>query len=611
MLFNDFAILLERVEETASRNDITQLLVGFISNAEVKDVQIALYLLQGRVAPLFVDCEFNFSEKGLLKILIDIAKFEKTSLEIEKLRNDSGDIGLVAFELLRKIRSRGKGHSLESVYEHLWSLANTNGVGSQAKKADLVSLFIQELSPLEAKYYSRIVSGKLRLGASDRTVLDSLSFVISGDKSNRDLLDNLYGVAPDLGVISYSVLSKGVSVKNPLPVVGMPIHPRLVERVQSFGEVFERLGDEFLIQPKLDGLRCQVHKGVDYKLQSSEGVIWADYLDKESEDAIGLFGEVKNDEIRIFSRKLEDLTPMFPEVVEEIRMMSQKSFILDCEIVGWDEKTRRFAKFQETMTRKRKYAVAEAKNAVPVQLHAFDIIELNGENLIPYDLTERIDLLNEVFRSSPQNKIVKLVETTRITKNKDLLAAFDKAVSFGLEGLIAKSLKGPYQPGKRNFDWLKLKRSMDKKLVDTVDVVIMGYYYGSGKKTTFGMGALLGGVYNSKTETIESVTKIGTGITDSQWRVIAKRVKSCVVKEMPKQYSVAKELYPDRWLAPEIVCAVEADEITVSKLHRAGAIKGAGLALRFPRLIDFDRDKNPQQATWSDELRKMYKMRVA
>ncbi|MCB9790915.1 ATP-dependent DNA ligase [Candidatus Nomurabacteria bacterium] len=612
MLFSDFSLLLEKIEQTSSRNEITEFLVEFISKSEIRDVQIAMYLIQGRVAPLFVDSEFNFSEKSLLKVFKDLVRQEKISINTDQLRNELGDIGLVASELFNKVsKSRGK-KSLHDVYENLWSLTNAVGTGSQAKKTHHVLSILHHFSPLEAKYYSRIVAGKLRLGASDRTVLDSLSFIFGGDKSNRDLLDDSYGVDPDLGLIAYNTVLKKTSSKKPMPTVGVPVFPRLVERVQSFEEVIDRLGDEFFIQPKFDGLRCQVHKGVGYKFQTHKSRIWIDYLKDGSESGMSLFGGSEEESgVKIFSRKLEDLTQMFPDVVDQIKKMPQKSFILDCEVVGWDEKVSRFATFQETMTRKRKYAVSDAKDAVPVQLHAFDIIELNGKSLIPADLEDRIKKLKNVFAQAPKNHVVKLVQTTRIKSVKALHSEFEKAVSLGLEGIIAKSLKGGYQPGKRNFEWLKLKRSMDKKLVDTVDVVIMGYYYGSGKKVDFGMGALLGGVYNSETETIESVTKIGTGITDEQWRIIAERVKLCEVEEKPKKYSVSKELYPDVWLSPEIVCAVEADEITVSKIHRASRIDGAGLALRFPRLLDFDRDKRPENATWSSELRSMYEMRFS
>ena len=174
----------------------------------------------------------------------------------------------------------------------------------------------------------------------------------------------------------------------------------------------------------------------------------------------------------------------------------------------------------------------------------------------------------------------------------------------GLEGVIVKDVDGGYSPGARDFEWIKIKKSIDNNLVDTVDLVVLGYYLGSGKRSKFGIGAILGGVYNPDSETYESVTKIGTGITDEQWGTIKGRLDTIVVKEKPKNVAIEGIMKPDVFVSPEVVITVDADEVSVNRKSESVA---RGLSLRFPRLIEFDRDKNPEDATTIDELLLMKK----
>lgn len=646
--------LLEKIEKLSSRNEITQLLVEFIQSASLEESQILAYIITGRLTPTFVAAEFNFSEKNLIKVLGNLYGERG---DITLLRKELGDIGLVTEKVLSEVGSGSEVQPLTEVYKMLWELLKISGKGSVLAKQELVTKFFTRLTPAEGKYFAKIVVGKIRLGVSEMTFLDALSIFKVGDKSLREKLDLVYGVNPDLGSLVYNVVTYDVDTLSVKPTPGIPILSRLVERVKSFGEVFERLGDKVIVQPKFDGLRCQVHKGVDYKLLNRTERIWVSHYSelKSDNDSLNMFDmsqdglsgeksesgkvDLNSSSVRLFSRNLEDMSAMFPEVVKAVELLPCSTLIFDSEVIGWDYSANSFAPFQETMTRKRKHGIEEAQSEIPVKIFPFDLVYLNGESLVVNDTDLRLTLLKELVISGAttisenmlakidsfqsvkgelfytktlsSEEVIVLADTCFVNNEEELDEVFELYVGVGLEGLIVKDFKGGYEPGRRNFSWLKLKKSMKKGLVDSVDVVIMGFYRGSGKRSDFGMGALLGGIYNPESEMVESVTKIGTGITDARWEEISKKLLPIVSKDKPLNYLVSDQLVPDVWVSPEVVCSVEADEITESKVHLAAQTllgNGKGLALRFPRLIQFDRDdKGVRESTSPEELVKMFK----
>lgn len=605
--------IFELLEKTSSRNEMIDILVAFYSSLNLSEAQIYTYLFAGRVVPLFVDREFHFSEKLALKVLENINKMYDLGLNISKLRNDLGDAGLVAKEV---VETKGIIHSkfkVEDVYEKFWELIHIKGVNSVKLKSSVFSDLILSSSPVDAKFLTRILSGKLRLGCSDKTILDSFSFFLVGDKSIRAELDNAYGVISDLGFVCNMVFDdisldlKLKKLKKVTPIIGIPISPRLVERVASFEDAAKRFSEGGVLQPKFDGLRCQIHKGVKYSDVYKDSV-WIKYVASEEIES-GLFeNKVLSNEVKLFSRNLNDITEMFPELVKEVNSLEADNFIIDGEIVGWDEDKSKYTPFQETMSRRRKYGISESVKSVPVNFFAFDLLFLKGENLLNVDLKERLNSLSSI--ENKRSKFLKIVENTYFKNNIfELQSLFDKYVKEGLEGVILKKLEGGYLPGVRNFDWVKIKKSIGSKVVDTIDAVVLGYYYGSGKKTEFGVGSLLIGVYNSEKDVFESVGKLGTGFTDEVWRKVAKQLTPLKLSEKP--HNVVSKLGADVWVEPEIVLTVEADEISKSSVHLAGKSElGYGLSLRFPRLIEFGRDKLAKDTTSSGELVSMWNMNL-
>ncbi len=300
---------------------------------------------------------------------------------------------------------------------------------------------------------------------------------------------------------------------------------------------------------------------------------------------------------------------MFPDLVEGVlKQIKADSIILDSEALAYNPESEEFLPFQETTKRRRKHGIEEAQKSLPLKAFVFDVMYLNGRSLIDLPVEKRIEILKEQI----QGDEVLIPEPGEITGSADRIQElFDDALTKGLEGLIVKRIDSKYEAGARNFNWIKLKRHSSGELTDTIDCVILGYIYGRGKRAEFGAGALLVGIYDKSTDTYVTVCKIGTGLTDDEWREIHKRADKIKVDSKPAR--VNSVLTPSVWIKPEIVIEVLADEITKSPIHTAGKKENEpGYALRFPRLVRFrEDDKKPEDATTVEELVKMYNLQYS
>jgi len=598
--FRHIATKFEELEKISSRNDMSKIIAELFISLDVKERQALSYILQGRVAPLFVVSEFNLSEKSIFKLLSNILSSKGGKYDLKGRRISLGDIGEVVREVTEQLGYESKGLSLMDVYDSMWKIIRSSGTGSSEKKANIVGELFSKMSPIESKYLARIICGELRLGINAKSVLDAFSNILQGDKSKRELLDRVYGINPDLGYVSTILGAENNISTTILP--GVPILPRLVERVGSFEEVFERFEEEFLVQPKYDGLRCQIHK-YDESVQEESSLIWRKHLKKESSS--GLFGESSTTKmVKLFTRNLEDVTEMFPEIVEDAMKMKAESFILDSEILGWDHTKNNFLSYQETMQRRRKYGVGEKAKDIPVKAMVFDVLYLNGKDISEFDTEIRIKAISEVVPDTTRG--ISQSPTETIGEMSRLKEVFDKRVSEGLEGIIVKQKNGRYLPGVRNYEWIKLKKSMEKGLVDTIDLVAVGYYHGSGKRGVLGVGAVLGAIYNDENNSYEAVCKVGTGFSDELLSNIYEKFKDISLIKKPVNVLVEDTLVPDVWVNPEIVFSVESDEIT-RNLKADKGIAG-GLSLRFPRLIEWGRDKAVEEATSLEELMRLFSL---
>jgi DNA ligase-1 len=302
-------------------------------------------------------------------------------------------------------------------------------------------------------------------------------------------------------------------------------------------------------------------------------------------------------QVRLFSRSLESMTSMFPELVEGVlNQVQAETAILDAEALAFNPLSEEFLPFQETTRRRRKHGIGELQAELPIKAMVFDIMYLNGEALLDKPLDQRIATMMSTVKGTD----VLQAERGEVLDDPDKLETlFENALERGLEGLVVKRVDSPYQAGARNFNWVKLKKHSRGALEDTIDCVMLGYFLGRGKRAELGVGALLVGVYDKSADEFVTVTKIGTGLGDEQWREVGERAAPFRSEERPAR--VRSTITPSVWVEPKIVLEVLADEITKSPNHTAG------YALRFPRVIRFrDADKRPEDATTLQELVELY-----
>ena len=270
---------------------------------------------------------------------------------------------------------------------------------------------------------------------------------------------------------------------------------------------------------------------------------------------------------------------------------------MDSEAIGVDPKREMFLDFQKTIQRRRKHNITKNATEIPLQFQVFDILLVNGRSMIAEPYIKRREELEKVIVGG---SLLRVDENT-ITKDPEIIKKMHKKyLKMGLEGVVVKKANGFYVSGRTGWNWVKMKEVEGKngRLSDTVDCVVMGYTTGKGKRVGFGMGQFLAGIVDG--DKFKTVTKVGTGLTDDQFRELKKRLSKLQVEEKPKEYDVNKDLYPDFWVEPSVVVELAADEITKSPKHTAG------LALRFPRLVDFRDDRMADQATSLKELHNLF-----
>ena len=580
MKFLEFSNYLQSLEQISSRNDMIVILAEMINKFNKDEINPGILLLQGEISPKFIGTQFNFSLKLLIRSLVN----DKNELKnLEAKYGDVGDIGL----LLEKYASnKSSGMDINEVFNKLKRIAQISGKNSQQDKMRLFKELISNLSPLEAKFCGRIVLGKLRLGVSDKTLLESLSWAIRGDKSLKSELEQAYGARADMASIAYSLMLGGVDqLRNFQLEVGVPVSSKLVEREKDLDKIFDRMGSGLIVQPKYDGLRLQIH----FDRNGLKNDVDGDMLIK------------KIDDVRLFSRNMGNITDMFPDVVEQVRKLPLNSVILDSEVIGYDEEVDKLMPFQETVQRKRKHGVSGKATEIPVIVFCFDVLYYNGSSLLKDTLHNRLKLLKESILPH-NNGMIRLAESFDVKDVDVLNSKFKEYRDIGLEGLIAKIPGGPYEPGTRNYDWIKFKVKSQEDLADTVDTVVLGYYKGTGNRTKFGIGGIIVGIYNPDDDRFYSLAKVGTGFKDNDWKYVKARLDDIAVSKVPNNVVVENSLMPDILVEPKLVAVIEADEVSKSKLH------GVGYSLRFPRFKHLRDDKSAYQTTTPDEIMTLHKL---
>ena len=581
MKYAEIAEAYEKIEATTKRLEMTDLLVDLLKNTPKEIIDKVVYLTQGKIYPDFVKLEIGVAERLAIKALAKASGIKES--EIEEDLKKTGDLGETAQKFMAKkkqITFFQQPLTVQKVYETLDKMARASGSGAVDLKTALLAGLLADATPKEAKYIIRTVTGNLRLGIADMTVLDALAIAYGGGKEARELIERAYNVCSDLGRVAKAVAEKGLrGVKKFEVLVGEPIRPMLAERLSTPEEILEKLGGKCIAEYKYDGERIQIHK--------------------------------KEGEVTLFSRRLEDISSQYPDAIELVkRHVKAKEAILEAECVAIDADTGEMRPFQELMHRRRKYGIEKAMEEYPVSLFMFDALYIDGKDLTlePYPI--RREALVKAIEESERVKTAKYI----ITDNaKELEKFFLEAIENGCEGLVCKSVAedSVYQAGARGWLWIKYKRDYKSEMTDTVDLVIVGAFHGRGKRAgTY--GALLLAAYNPESDTFETVTKCGTGFTDEDLAKLPKMLEKHKISH--KHPRVNSMIEADVWFEPVVVIEVLGAEITLSPIHTCAmnAIRqGSGLAIRFPRFTgNYRLDKAAEDATTVSEIVEMYQKQL-
>ena len=576
MEFSILANSFHSMESTTKRLELTQHLVELFEKTPDDVIAKITYLLQGKLRPDFEGIEIGVAEKLAMK---SISK--SSGIPIKKIEEEyrkMGDLGHAASVILEQKTQTTflvEDITVERVYETLFKIAKIEGARSQDMKMKYISSLLNDASPLEASYILKILLGTLRLGVAENTVMDALAIAFTGDKTNRKILEHAYNVSSDLGKVSEEIARKGLKGMEEFAIILFnPIRPMLADRVKSEEEAVEKLGSKFAAEYKLDGERVQIH--------------------------------IQDEKTVLFSRSLENISNYYPDIIEKMpKTIHADNLILEAEAVAINENTGEFLPFQELMHRRRKYKIEKAVEQYPITVNCFDILFCNDKSCLELSYEERRNKLEKIVK---EDSFAKHIPMT-IVRNEDEIEDFlENSINAGSEGLMLKMLDKPYQAGARGNYWLKLKREYQNELGDSLDLVVIGGFFGKGRRTG-SYGTLLLATYDEDEDTFTSICKVGTGFSDEDLDQLYQTLKPKVtIKKNPR---IDSEMEADVWFEPELVIEVVASEITLSPIHKAAQDKirkGSGLALRFPKFTGKIRmEKDSENASTNEEVITLYK----
>jgi DNA ligase-1 len=570
------------LEKTDSKVVMSQTLATLLKEDPTQDIDIICYLTLGEIAAAYKNVRLGIGTK-LAQSAIVLA-FDVDEGKIEDDIKKFGDLGTVASRIDKNTKKKCENYpferelSVNAVHHELIKIANAKGSGSQKTKKKTLASILMSAIPEERKYITRLALGEMRLGVADMTLLDALAVAFLGSKEERTPLEEAYNVCSDIGHVAKILAKNGLKgVKRIRISLGRPIQPMLAQRVSKLSEIMEHIkSDSLAAEEKYDGERIQAHKN--------------------------------GDTVKLFSRRLTDVTSQFPMIVDQVRkQISAKKAVLDGEIVAYNFKEEAFYPFQKLMQRKRKYKVSEFAEKMPVRYMLFDVLYVNGKSYMKTSYPKRRKKLEKIAENSKRVAAANRVVSAKLEEIDDF---FQNCLERGLEGIVCKSNADDsyYQAGARGWFWIKWKASYATELADTLDLVVVGAYAGKGKRGgTY--GALLCVAYNNSEDVFQTVCKLGSGFSDKQLSSLPKKLEDAKVSKKPARVAVNKELLPDYWFAPKYVVEVLGSEITQSPAHTCNwdTQEKRGLSLRFPRFKRWRDEKSPEQATTVSEVLEMFR----
>ena len=542
----------EELENTTKRLEKTKIISDLFKKCSLEDLEHVPYLIRGRVFSAHDKRKIGFSSKLIVRAIAQASG--ASTREVNTLWRKKGDLGLVAEYLISKKKQRtlaSKTLSVKKVHENIQKLAGLTGEGTVAKKISLVAELLSSSSPSEAKFVVRTILEEMRVGVAEGVVRDAIAKAYKVDSKD---VERAYNLVLDYAEVARMAKSKSLGKASLMP--GKPNKVMLAIRVESLAEAFKSAGSPCLLEFKFDGFRVLISK--------------------------------KDKNITLFSRRMENVTKQFPDVVNDAKKyVKGKSFILDTEVVGYDKITGKYLPFQKISQRiKRKYDIERMMKDYPVEVNVFDILYYNGKNLMKKTQQERRKLLEKIILGRKGK--IKLTPKLITSDEKKAKKFFKESLRTGNEGLMIKSLDAVYRPGRRVHGWVKYKSSMEP-----LDLVIIGAHWGEGKRAKWLSSFDLACRHEGK---LAGIGKVGTGIKEKAegvtFKQLTKELKPYILETKGKHVK----------LKPKIVVEIGYEEIQKSPTYKSG------YALRFPKVLRLrETTKRVSDANTLQDVKRLYK----
>ncbi len=537
MLYSRLVDFYEEIEKTTKKLEKTSILANLYKECDDEDLSMVVLLGMGVV--------YNAGEQelgvatGMVKrVILDVCSISEEKLV--KTFKEMGDLGNVAEHL---IQDKKESLSVQDVFNNLRSLPSIEGKGSQEKKISVIVDILKKASKREAKYIVRTVLAEMRIGVAAGIVRDAIAKTFEQDKKK---VEDLYNVLGDYGKVAE--LAKKGKMKATI-TVGSPIRVMLSDSAPDLKSALDKF-EHPAIESKYDGFRVAVH--------------------------------IDSNMIKLFSRRLEDVTNQFPDIVKSVKNVIARQCIVEGEVLAIDCKTGKPKPFQVLSRRiQRKYDIEKITEEIPVQVNLFDLIYYDGESWMEKPLVERWKKLKSIVKETSQLKLADHIETSDFSEANKF---YRNAINAGNEGVIVKNMDAHYQPGRRVGFWLKVK-----EILEPLDLVVVGAEWGEGKRANW-LGSLILAARSGQ-EFIE-VGRMASGLTEQQMEELTKTLKRLIIEEHGKIVKIK----------PEIVIEIGYEEIQRSPKYQSG------YALRFPRLLRIrTAEKRPGDANTIKDIDRLFK----
>lgn len=560
MRYTILAEAFEKLEHTPSYLEKNSLIVDLLKRTPAEEMERVVLFLLGRPWPAYVSKETGVGLQQLKKAIVQASGYSPP--DVDKLMKQVGDLGEVAEQLSAKkkqVTLFTEQLTVKKVFENIKQLPEITGEGSVDRKIASIAELLTSSTPLEAKFVVRTVIGDLRIGVAEGRLRDAIA---SAFNVRPEVVEYAYMLTTDYSIVAKAVATGGEKGLEKLGViVGHPVNPMLAQRAETIDEVLERMKGKAAFEIKLDGIRVQVHKD--------------------------------GDKVSLFTRRMEDYTNMFPDLVDPLRQaLKPKRAIVDGELVAIDKRTGKPMPFQEVLKRRRKYEIKQTIEQIPVELHLFDVLVSNDSVMLDDSYVERRKMLEKIVK--PVKGKVMVVEQQVLSKPDEIKKFMNWAIEIGHEGLLAKDLEASYRAGRREFVWLKLK-----PMLETLDLVVVGGLYGKGKRAGF-FGSYVLAARDEKSGKFKTVTKCGSGYTDEDLKELTKMFEKIQLKKPHEDVDI--EIDCDAYFEPKIVFEMVYEEIQKSPELKHTSTFG----LRFPRYIRIREDRRAEEANTIKDIEDMY-----